>query len=178
MRYFFLTTATFLGLSVLAVGVLPAHAQNVSIVSPIDSFPVATTTPPVPAEPVVSEPEPATTTQEEPEPVVEVKKPVSPPKKKKIEVVAPATSTATTTASSTIGFVPPPLIAQSIGNIYTFARHAPLDTETTRGFLGVAALLALLGSFMVQKHMLDRMVFGLSRFFSPTRSLPQPQAKR
>ncbi len=196
MRYFSLTAAALLGLSLLTVSVLPAHAQNVSVdallqqteatstpttIAPTPNpFPVATTAPAAPEQPVVNEPEPASTTtpQEESEPVIEVKKPVISPPKKKAGVITPATSTATTTASSTIGFIPPPLIAQSIGNIYTFARHAPLDTETTRGFLGVAALLALLGSLMVQKNILDRMMYGLSRISTPSRSLSQPQAKR
>jgi outer membrane biosynthesis protein TonB len=163
----------------------PAHAQGIpaedatsttDIVAP-NPFPLATTTP----TPAVEEQNSISTTslttvkEETPAatpPAKQNKKPVPAPAVKK-NAENPAASTASTAA-----FIPPTPATLISGNIYTYARHAPLSKETTGGLLAVAVLSTILGALMVHKRYLDRLAAGVSAYFSPSRSLPQPQAER
>ncbi len=186
-------TSILLGLSMMLISAAPAYAQVIpaedatsttDIVIP-NPFPLATTTPPAAAEETSTSTSitPPSTTVEEKTPVTPAPSATKPPaKQNKKPVPTPATkknveNPATTTASTTV-FIPPTLTTLISGNIYTYARHAPLSQETTGGFLAVAALTAILGTLMVHKRYLDRMAAGVSTLFSPPRSLPQPQAER
>jgi hypothetical protein len=63
------------------------------------------------------------------------------------------------------------------GDIYRYARYAPLDAQTTAEFLGAAAIISLVGIFLVQRRMAERAAQGVVGVLS-TRSLPYPQAER